>query len=130
MDHGRICALAILGAVALTVLRKWNADLLPLARVAVAVMLALGGLVLLAPTVNYLKDLAEKTEISGYTAPLFKALAVALLTHLCAELCRESGEGGVADGVELAGQLEILLLCLPLINEILEVAGRLLSIVS
>ena len=130
MDHGRICALAILGAVALTVLRKWNADLLPLARVAVAVVLALGGLVLLAPTVAYLKELAESTGIAGYTAPLFKALAVAILTHLCAELCRESGEGGVAEGVELAGRLEILLLCLPLISEILETAGRLLSIVS
>ncbi len=130
MDHGRICALAILGTVALTVLRKWNAELLPLARVAVAVMLAFGGLVLLAPTVSYLKDLSEKTGISGYVAPLFKALAVALLTHLCAELCRENGESGVANGVELAGQLEILLLCLPLISEILEVAERLLSAVA
>ena len=61
---------------------------------------------------------------------LLKALGIAVLTQCCAELCRESGESGVANGVELAGKVEILLLALPLIAEILSTARELLSLAS
>lgn len=127
MDSLRICLLAIAGVVTITVIRKWNADFLPLLRLCLAVILSAIVLSLSAPLVSYLKALTESAGIAGYAEFLFKALAVAILTQVCAELCRESGESGVASGVELAGKVEILLISLPLINEILATAKELLS---
>ena len=49
------------------------------------------------------------------------------MTQYVADICRESGESAAASGVETVGKLEILLLSLPLIDEILRVAERLLS---
>lgn len=126
----RICLLAIAGVVAITVIRKWNADFLPLIRLCIAILLSAIVLSLSAPLVSYLKNLTESTQIAGYAEFLFKALAIAILTQICAELCRESGESGVASGVELAGKVEILLISLPLINEILSTAKELLSIAT
>ena len=51
-----------------------------------------------------------------------------LLSSRFADICRESGEGGAANGVELAGKVELLLLSLPLINDILSVTKELLSL--
>lgn len=130
MDSIRICLLAIAGVTAITVIRKWNADFLPLLRLCLAILLSTVVLSLAAPLVSYLKNLTESVGISAYAEFLFKALAIAILTQLCAELCRESGETGAANGVELAGKVEILLLCLPLINEILSTAKELLSAVG
>ena len=128
MSSLQICMLAVLGVTAITVLRKWNSDFVPLLRLALAMLLSLGVFVWLAPVLSYLKNLTEASGISGYAEFLFKALAVALLTQLCAELCRESGETGAANGVELAGKAEILLLCLPLLGEILDTVKELLAV--
>lgn len=128
MSSLQICMLAVLGVTAITVLRKWNSDFVPLLRLALAMLLSLGIFVWLAPIISYLRTVTEASGISGYAEFLFKALAVALLTQLCAELCRESGETGAANGVELAGKAEILLLCLPLLSEILDTVKELLAI--
>jgi stage III sporulation protein AD len=55
-------------------------------------------------------------------------MGIALLTQFCADVCRESGESGAASTVELTGKMEILLLCLPLLDEILSAARELLSL--
>ena len=61
-----------------------------------------------------------------YTGILFRALGIAVLTHLTAELCRDCGESTVASGVETLGKLEILTLCLPLIGSVMEMAEEIL----
>lgn len=130
MTTQQICLLALLGVMALTVLKKWSPDLLPPLRLAVALLLLSGALVWLAPTVAYLRSLTAELEITDHAELLFKALAVALLTQLCATLCRESGENGIAEGVELAGKAEILLLSLPLLSRALELVLELLTILG
>lgn len=65
---------------------------------------------------------------AGYLAVMLKGLGVALLTHVCSSICRDCGKGSLADGVELAGKLEILLLCFPLIIEIITTATTLLEL--
>ena len=128
MDSIRICLLAVAGVTVITIIRKWNADFLPLVRLCLAILLAAVVFSLSAPVVDYLKNLTELSGVSGYAEFLFKALGIAALTQCCAELCRESGESGAAGGVELAGKVEILLLSLPLINEILSTARELLNL--
>lgn len=63
-----------------------------------------------------------------YIETMLKGLGAALITGLCASVCRECGKGSLADLVELAGKLEILLLCLPLIRSVAKTAAALLSL--
>ncbi len=63
-----------------------------------------------------------------YVETMLKGLGAALITGLCASVCRECGKNSIADLVELGGKLEILLLCLPLIRSVAKTAAALLSL--
>ena len=127
MDVLKLCMLAVLGVCAALTLKQWKSDLLPLLRVALVVLFGLAAVNRLAPAVSYLTGLGEQAGVNTYLQTLLRALGIALLTQYAAEICRECGESAAANGVELAGKLEILLLCLPLIDEILSLADRLLA---
>ena len=43
-------------------------------------------------------------------------------------ICKDCGEGTVAGGIELGGKLAILLICIPLIGELIGYASEILSL--
>ena len=64
-------------------------------------------------------------RVLALTAPvLLKTVAAALVTRLCADLCRDGGSQAMAAVVELAGAAAALLIALPLLEA---VAGLLLG---
>ena len=67
-------------------------------------------------------------NISDYAEVVFKGLGAALVTHICSAICRETGRSSLADGVEFAGKIEILLLSLPLVRELLSTVSELMSL--
>lgn len=83
---------------------------------------------LLRPLVSWLRQMMEAGAVSEYTELLLGALGIAVATGVCADLCRECREPTVASYVEMAGRLEILLLCIPLIKEILAAVGELAGV--
>lgn len=130
MSIYRIGLFAVVGVTLAVLIRQWKAEFLPLLRLTLTAAFAAAIASIAAPLVAYLKTLTESAGIEGYAEFLFKALGITILTQCCADLCRESGESGIANGVELAGKTEILVLALPLIAEILSTARELLSLAS
>ena len=127
MDSLRLCAAAIC-ALALVALQKHgSASFVFLLRFAALVLFSYLLLSQASPAIEYINGLFELTGFSKYAAVIVKALAVALLTHVCASVCRDSGEGSFALCVELAGKIELFLLCVPLINELLSSARALIE---
>lgn len=128
MSAVQLCMLAVLGIAIALILREWRSDLLPLFRIALVLAFGFSLLKLASPAILYIKSISQGSTISEYSTLLFKALGIAVLTQICAQMCRESGESGIATGVELVGKIEILLLCIPLIEELLSLAQELLQI--
>ena len=58
---------------------------------------------------------------------VLRALGIALICELTALFCRDLGENTLAEGVQLFGKLEILILSLPLLDKVLEMAKELLQ---
>ena len=80
---------------------------------------------------NVISDLMEITEGQGldtYSRVLIKTLGIALLTKICSDICRDCGEGTLASGVELCGKIAILLLCIPMIGELMDYAKKILGV--
>ena len=50
--------------------------------------------------------------------PVVKTVALSILTRLTAEVCRSSGEGGLAAFVETAGTVLALVVALPLVRAV------------
>ena len=82
----------------------------------------------LKDTLGELGALVSSSALSTYLTVMLKALGIAILCATCGDVCRECGSGSVAFGVELAGNLLILSLCLPILREILGYATSLLSL--
>ena len=57
---------------------------------------------------------------SALFAPLFKTVAIALISRTGADLCRDAGEGAMASLVETAGAFGAVIVSLPLFGAVWE----------
>ena len=122
----QLAGCALLCATVILLLRELRPAFAPPARLAATLLLAGAALTLYAPVLERINALVTATNATDYAAIILRALGIALICELCAQLCRDLGEGSLAAGVSLFGRLEILLLSLPLIDQILEIAKELL----
>ena len=70
-----------------------------------------------------LKSLISASGIdSSFLELLLKALGFSVLTDISAGICRDSGNNTIANTVELSGKTMIIILALPLLKKLAEVA--------
>lgn len=127
MESWQICGVALLCAMAVMLMRNIRADFELPVRLAGSVVLLGLALAVGIPLFEYIKNIIAASALSEYSAILIKALGIAVLTHITAEVCRDCGNSSAASYVELAGKLEILILCLPLVASILRTAEEILK---
>lgn len=118
---GQVAAVAVAGALCATVIKKQVPDLaLVVTLCAVAVILSTV-MAVLEPVRALLDTLGERSGLSAAVlAPVVKTVGIAMLTRVCAELCRDANESGIAAAVEIAGGACAMLVCLPLFQAVLE----------
>lgn len=128
----RSVGIAVIALIALAVLKNLSDGLSSLVRVG-AVLLLFGIVIFeLADTVGALKDIfssvgTHEPAVAEMIGVMLKALGIALISRLCADVCRECGENGIAQGVETVAGVLILSLSLPIITEILKFAVKILE---
>lgn len=120
-DLWRIVGVGLCAVVTVVVLRDIRREFVP---VFVSVFSA-------AVLASVLPKIASAAELIRACASLsgservmtaVKALGITYLTSSGADLCRSLGESTVASAVENAGRAELLLLCVPLFRELLDIA--------
>ena len=124
----KICAIALIGAVAALVLSHIKGSLSFAVRIG-TLTVTLGIIIALAGSAvgEISSMIGESAEIKEYAGVILRALGVALLGHFASLICRELGSESLSFGVELAAKLEIFVLCLPLIKEIMSCALAILE---
>ena len=129
MEGVRIGGLAMVGLVALLLLRQYRPEWAVFVRIAVTIVSLWLILNLAGTVISYVTELTRGTgALDGETwTLLLKALGIAFLTETAASVCRDSGESSLAGWVEMAGKLEILLLSFPLIRRVMETVSALLT---
>ena len=123
----KLCMVALLILASTTVIKQWKADFLPLVRIGAVVLF--GSLLIASaePLLSLLDTLSAGSGASPYLETVLKGLGIVILTQIASDICKDSGEGTLAGHIETVGKLELLLLCVPLIGEILGVAEQLLE---
>lgn len=128
MDSVRFCAVALIFIGAAAVIKQVYSNFAFPMRAAGLMLFASALLLFASPAIEYIGELFELTGFSRYALVIMKGFGIAVLCHGCAAVCRDCGEGSVAGCVELAGKIEIFILCIPLINELLSSAHDLLGL--
>ena len=124
MDSVTVCAVAILCVFASVCIRVVRPEFSTVLRLCFCILFGFWMLSALSPLVADLRTWMDQTVDGGEI--LFRALGIATLTHLTAEICRDGGENTLATGVETLGKLEILALSLPLIRNVMNTVTEIL----
>ena len=128
-DIIKFCGIGLLCAVTGIILRQIKGG-------EISLFVRIGGALIIFGTAmlmmkNVISDLTAITSGQGldvYSRVLIKTLGLALLTKICSDICRDCGEGTLASCVELCGKLAILLLCIPMIGELMDYAKKILGV--
>ncbi len=122
----KLFGMLILAAMLILLLRRFGGEGAAMLKILSGVVAATACLAMISPLIDYAKSLCDGVSLPGMGEKLeilMQVLFVAILTHICATVCRDCGEATLASYAELGGKLEILLLCLPLMKDILEMVA-------
>lgn len=123
----KICGIAVLGLVAVVLLRGLRAEYAVFAAIITGVLLL--GTVLLEfhSVMEYVEEMTEKTGFSIYFEVILKSMGIGLLSEVTADICRDNGAGAIAAKVEFGAKMAILVLSLPILKKLLDLIAGFLS---
>ena len=128
MDIIKLTAFGIVSAVLIVLLRHNRPEQGMILSVLAAALLLLWVLQGIEPILDEIRSLTELFQFSSADGQiLLKTLGICFLSQTAADTCRDAGEGSLAGKIELAGKTAVLLLCLPLFRELLDIAVRLIT---
>ena len=124
--------LALVAIIALLVLREISGRFTVLVKLAAVVLLfalVVGELsvILGSLTEDIRKVISQDEFLNSSVSVMLKALGVALIGKICSDICKECGENGIAEGVEMLSGVVILSLSLPMLSKILSFASEILQ---
>jgi stage III sporulation protein AD len=122
-----LSGIALLAAMLILILKELRPAFVAPVRLAATLLLLGAALTLYAPVLSRIQSLFMQTGAQEYMDVVLRALGIALICELSALFCRDLGEQTLALGVQLFGKMEILVLSLPLLDKVLEMAKELLQ---
>ena len=122
MNVFTVCAFGIVSACMIGVVRVLRSELAIFASAVAGVLLLSYFVSAVAPFVDFIKGISAECGVESYFALMLKALAISFCCKLSAEICRDCGEASIASRIELAGKGSIVLLSLPIVQQLLEIA--------
>jgi stage III sporulation protein AD len=122
MNPFTVCVFALVSVSVIAGLKRVNPHISELAMAVAGILIFIYIAKGLSPFIDFVKKSFDESGLGGYFAILLKALAISLLCRMSAEICRDCGEGALAEKVELAGKIGIVFISMPLIQQLLNLA--------
>lgn len=128
MELFGILGIALMTALFAVMLKRYHGEY--------AILVSIGGgalvifliLARITPALSQVQEWISTVGLPGQAAAiLFKTLGICFLTQFAADTCKDAGESALAGKVELAGKITVVILALPLFQQI---AGTAISLVG
>lgn len=75
----------------------------------------------LSNVINLIKAMVDKTSLNyNFLSILLKITGIAILTEFAVSICKDSGEGAIANKIELGSKVIIISMSIPIISSLLE----------
>lgn len=128
MDIFTLAGIAVICALLCVIVRQYRPEAALGVGIAGGVLLMGAAALMLAPSVEALKELSRRAGLdNGFAQVLIKALAVCCITQLAADICRDAGESAVASKLELAGRAAVAVISLPVFMELADIVAGLVG---
>lgn len=128
MNIVALCVLAVFSSIISLVLKRYNPEYSIAINIITGILIFAAVLSNVYPAINQVKALVSATKIpADYGFILFKSLGICFLTQFASDSCKDAGESALSSKVELAGKVMILIISLPLFEEIAKIAVTLIG---
>lgn len=119
----KIALTGICVCIILSVLKPWNKSYIIIIELAFA-LLVFGAV--FTDTVSILKSLKDLFEgvssADKLIACLIKGALICVITRICCDIAKESGNKVISDVIELSGRIMLLIISLPFIESVVKAA--------
>lgn len=128
MNIAGIAGVGIIGAILSLILKQYRPEFALPVSVLTGAFIFLAVLSGISPVVRLIEGIAERfgTELI-YLGVLMKALAICYITQIAADSCKDAGEAAIAGKVEIAGKIAILIISVPMFEELIGVVTELIG---
>lgn len=131
MDSMKYCAVCLVAVIMIIFIREYDGRFALLMRLAFSVTAAVAIAVMFGKIYEYMRAGEAILGLGGDGLAIFevmlKTTGISFLGAVSASVCRDSGESGIASTVETICKLEIILLCIPVIDIIFDRIGEVIS---
>ena len=122
MDIVKIIGVAILTTFAVLVLKPTKPEVAAIVSIAGGVLILLMFIDALGGVISSMTAIVQRTGIKNDVfAALLKIIGIGYLTEFAAGICKDAGNESMAQKVILAGKVIILVLALPIINNLIDI---------
>jgi len=123
-----IIGIGLTAAVLAVLLRQHRPEFALFVSLAAGVVILLMTCTSIVPVVEQIRGMLNLSSMPAeYAGVLFKALGVCLLTQIACDTCKDAGESAIAAKVEMAGRVLVLLISLPLFQQVLSIVYSLIN---
>lgn len=128
MDLFGVFALTAAAAFCAVALKKYTPETSVVIAVSAGAILLLSVLSKVKPVVEMVQQLTESIGLElSYGVVLVKTIGICFLCQFTADACRDAGQSALASKVELAAKVTVLVLALPLLENILQMTAGLMN---
>ena len=122
-----VCCILVCSVICV-VLNKQSKDFSIVLMLLVCCLVICGAVSYLRPVVNLVKRLAQMGQVNTQMLTiLLKAVGIAVITEVTSLVCNDAGAVSLGKGLQLLSVSVILLLCIPLLNELMDLVDTVLG---
>ncbi len=123
----QIAAIGLAGTLLSLAVRSYRPEFSVYISIASGIILFMTVIAQFSDILSVVSDVFSRSGYANsYFPVLLKILAIAYLTDLISQVCRDAGENGIASKTEMAGKIFILYVSLPVFTSILSMIDILL----
>jgi len=123
----KVAAIAVVGTLIAVIIRRGSGEmslLFELAAVAAIIAIAMG---LAAPVTEVISKAKVMSGLSpSMISPVIKCVLIGITARIASDMCKDGGQGAMANAVEFAGAIGAIYVSLPLVSTLLDMMGELL----
>ncbi|WP_077534026.1 SpoIIIAC/SpoIIIAD family protein [Massiliimalia massiliensis] len=129
MDIFPIVGIALVGAALCILFKQYKPEYAMLTALISGILLFGMILLNLEPVFQTVTEMMERVQVnSEYAKAVIKALGICYVVQLAADTCRDAGQSALAGKVELGGKAAVVVIALPLFQNLLNLALSLIDL--
>ena len=122
-----IVGVGIVAAVLAILLKQHRPEYALLVSLAAGVFILVLVSTSIVPVIEQIISMLSASNMPGeYAGILMKVLGICFITQLACDTCKDAGETAISAKVEIAGRVAVLLVSLPLFQQVLAIAYSLI----